>query len=71
MVHTTTFAYSINPPTSKSNQTSALLSDNRWTRTTMDGRTIKTEAADSSGTVQSVTDVQHAACGCSPPRGRA
>jgi hypothetical protein len=60
----TAFSYSSSPPQTLATVTT----NNRWTRTTMDGfgRTIKTEAADSSGTVQSVTDAQYAACGCSP-----
>ena len=61
---TTTYSYSINPPQT----TATVITDHRWTRTTMDGfgRTIKTEVADNNGTVNSVSDAQYAACGCSP-----
>jgi YD repeat-containing protein len=40
----------------------------RSRKTTTDGfgRTTKTELTDTSGNVQTVTDVQYAACGCSP-----
>ncbi|MBI4910107.1 MAG: hypothetical protein HY820_41200 [Acidobacteria bacterium] len=57
----TTFAYTNSPPTVKAT------TNNKWVKSTMDGfgRTVKTESGYGTTTV-SVSEVQYAACACSP-----
>ena len=65
---TTSYNYTTDTTLATTTTSTSIPSDGRWTRTTMDGfgRTIKTEVADGTSTVQSVTDAMYAACGCSP-----